>query len=182
MVAINAHPTDTTAEVEVVREAALRAGATAAVRATHFVEGGAGAEELARAVLDALELPSSYRPLYPSELGLSEKIETIAREIYGADGIELLPAAARELKEIERLGFGQLPVCIAKTHLSLSHDPRLVGCPRGFRLPVREARLYAGAGFVTAVAGDIRLLPGLPSRPAGEQIDIDENGNVVGLF
>ncbi len=182
VVAVNGYPTDTPAEVEAVREVGLAAGARAVVTATHFVDGGAGAEELARAVLAALETPCEFRPLYPDALSLAEKIEVIAREMYGADGVDLAPAAASELAAITRLGFGAVPVCMAKTHLSLSHDPKRLGRPRGFRVPVREARLYAGAGFVTAIAGDMRLMPGLPSRPAGEQIDIDAEGNVVGLY
>ncbi len=182
VVAVNGYPTDTPAELEAVREVGLAAGARAVVTATHFVDGGAGAEELAQAVLEALEAPCEFRPLYPDALPLAEKIEVIAREMYGADGIDLAPAAASELAAITRLGFGAVPICMAKTHLSLSHDPKRLGRPRGFRVPVREARLYAGAGFVTAIAGDMRLMPGLPSRPAGEQIDIDAEGNVVGLY
>lgn len=182
VVAVNAFPTDTPAELDAVREAALAAGARDVVAATHYADGGAGAEALARAVLAALAAPAAFRPLYPDDLPLAEKIEVIAREVYGADGVDLAPAAATSLAAITGLGFGALPVCMAKTHLSLSHDPRRLGRPRGFRVPVREARLYAGAGFVTAIAGDIRLMPGLPSHPAGEQIDVDADGNVVGLY
>jgi formate--tetrahydrofolate ligase len=186
VVAVNGFPGDTDAEMDALREVALAAGARAAVRSTHFADGGAGAEALAAAVRDALEAGAAsderYHPLYPDELPLAEKIETIAREIYGADGVDLAPAAAKQLLDFERQGFGRLPVCMAKTHLSLSHDAKLLGRPRGFRVPVKHARLYAGAGFVTAVAGDMRLMPGLPSHPAGEQIDLDADGNVVGLY
>jgi formate--tetrahydrofolate ligase len=182
VVAVNAFPSDSEAEFAVLREAALAAGATAAVRANHYAEGGEGAKELAQAVMAALEQPSAYHPLYPDELPPAQKIERIAKEIYGADGVDLAPTAARQLGQFERMGFGHLPVCMAKTHLSLSHDPKQLGRPRNFRVPVREVRLYAGAGFLTALAGDMRLMPGLPTKPAGEQIDIDEQGNVVGLY
>jgi formate--tetrahydrofolate ligase len=183
VVAVNGFPGDTDAEMAALREVALAAGARDAVRSTHFADGGEGALALAAAVQDAVASASSaYAPLYPDELPLADKIATIAREIYGADGVDLAPAAARQLAEFEKQGFGRLPVCMAKTHLSLSHDAKLLGRPRGFRVPVKSARLYAGAGFVTAVAGDMRLMPGLPSHPAGEQIDLDADGNVVGLY
>ena len=182
VVAVNGFPGDTEAEMAAVREIALAAGARDAVRSTHFADGGAGAEALAAAVRDAVAAGADYRPLYPDELPLADKIDVIAREIYGADGIDVAPAAARQLADFERQGFGHLPVCMAKTHLSLSHDAKLLGRPRGFRVPVKHARLYAGAGFVTAIAGDMRLMHGLPSHPAGEQIDLDADGNVVGLY
>ncbi len=182
VVAVNGFPGDTDAEMAAVREIAIAAGARDAVRSSHFADGGAGAEALAAAVRDALEEPAAYQPLYPDDLPLAEKIAVIAREIYGADGVDVAPAAARQLADFERQGFGRLPVCMAKTHLSLSHDAKLLGRPRGFRVPVKHARLFAGAGFVTAIAGDMRLMPGLPSHPAGEQIDLDADGNVVGLY
>jgi formate--tetrahydrofolate ligase len=182
VVAINGFPTDTEAEMAAVREVALGAGAVDAVRSTHFTDGGAGAQGLARAVMKALDEPGAFKPIYPDDLPLARKIETVARVIYGADGIELSPLAARQLAGFEKEGHGDKPVCIAKTHLSLSHDGSKKGRPRGFTVPVREAWLYAGAGFVTAVAGDMRLMPGLPSRPAGEQIDLTEDGTVVGLY
>jgi formate--tetrahydrofolate ligase len=183
VVAINAFPTDTPAEYAAIREAALAAGAREAVVTTNWAEGGRGAEALAVAVRDAAALDSrAFRLLYPDEMPLREKVETIAMRIYGADGVDFAPAAARALDEYEALGFGRLPVCVAKTHLSLSHDPNLKGRPTGFRFPVREVRLAAGAGFIYPLAGDMRTMPGLPSRPAGEKIDIDGDGNVVGLF
>jgi len=183
VVAINAFPTDTPAEVEAIREVAFAAGASDAVLATHFVDGGAGATELAQAVWDATESPDrDFRLLYPDEAPLGEKILTIARDIYGADGIELLPAAKRQLKQYEDLGYGHLPVCMAKTQYSLSHDANLKGRPSGFTVPVREIRLSAGAGFITPILGEMRTMPGLPSKPGGENIDIDADGNVVGLF
>jgi formate--tetrahydrofolate ligase len=120
--------------------------------------------------------------LYEDRETLREKIETVATEIYGADGVDYQPAAARRIDDYERAGFGGLPVCIAKTHLSISSDPALRGAPRGWRLPVREARANVGAGFVYLVSGDMRTMPGLSNSPAAERIDIDENGNVVGLY
>jgi len=183
VVAINAFPTDTPAEVAAIREASLAAGARAAVVSTHFTDGGAGAEALAHAVWDAAQEGSpDFHLLYPDEAPLRTKIETIASRIYGAAGVEYQPAAVKALKLYEELGFGHLPVCMAKTQYSLSHDPALKGRPRGFRLPVREVHLAAGAGFITPLAGEMRTMPGLPSRPGGENIDIDSDGNIVGLF
>src|SRR3990172_4375410 len=182
VVAINPFPTDTAAEHEAVREAAVSAGASDAVVPTHWADGGAGAEALAAAVWNAAEEDHTFRPLYPDEMPLAEKIETIATKVYGADGIDLAPAARKTLDEYERLGFGQLPVCVAKTHLSISHDPALLGRPSGFRVPIREVRLAAGAGFIYPLAGEMRTMPGLPSHPAGEKVDIDDDGKAVGLF
>jgi formate--tetrahydrofolate ligase len=183
VVAINAFPTDTAAEVEAIREVALAAGARDAVVATHFVDGGAGATALAEAVWDATEDPSrSFRLLYPDEAPLGEKILTIVKEVYGGDGIELTPAAQKSLQSYEAMGFGHLPVCMAKTQYSISHDAALKGRPSGFTVPIREIRLSAGAGFITPLCGEMRTMPGLPSRPGGEKIDIDASGEVVGLF
>jgi formate--tetrahydrofolate ligase len=183
VVAINAFPTDTQAEHAAIREVALAAGARDAVLATHFVDGGAGAEDLARAVWAAAEEGApDFTYLYPDDAPIAAKIESIATRIYGADGIDLLPAAARAIRQIEHLGFGRLPICMAKTQYSLSHDPALLGRPTGFRVPIRDVRLSAGAGFVTAYLGEMRTMPGLPSRPGGENIDIDANGEIVGLF
>ncbi len=183
VVAVNAFPTDTAAEVEAVREVALAAGARAAVVADHWARGGAGAEDLARAVWAAAEEGApDFRLLYPDDAPLLDKIEAIAVEVYGADGVDLLPAAEKQLRQYEGLGFGGLPICMAKTQYSLSHDAALKGRPRGFRVPIREVRLSAGAGFITPLVGEMRTMPGLPSRPGGENIDIDADGNVVGLF
>jgi formate--tetrahydrofolate ligase len=183
VVAINVFPTDTPDEIAAVREVALAAGARDAVVARHFTDGGAGAEDLARAVWAAAEEGSpDFRLLYPDEMSLKDKIETIATRIYGADGVDYQPAAAKSLKLYEDMGFGHLPVCMAKTQYSLSHDAKLLGRPTGYRLPIREVRLSAGAGFVTPICGDMRTMPGLNSRPGGERIDIDADGNVVGLF
>jgi formate--tetrahydrofolate ligase len=183
VVAINSFPTDTAAEVEAVREAALAAGACDAMVATHWAHGGAGAEQLARAVWEAAAVGApDFALLYPDEMSLREKIEAIAVQIYGASGVDEFPAATKALAQYEALGFGSLPVCIAKTQYSLSHDTSLKGRPSGFRLPIREVQLRAGAGFITPLAGDMRTMPGLPSHPAGERIDIDADGNIRGLF
>ena len=183
VVAINAFPTDTPAEMEAVRQVALAAGAHAAVVANHWAEGGAGATDLAAAVWAAAEEGApNFQLLYPDEAPLADKIEAIATKVYGADGVDYLPAARKQLAQYEALGFGHLPICMAKTQYSLSHDAALKGRPTGFRIPIREVRLSAGAGFVTPLAGEMRTMPGLPSRPGGENIDIDANGEIVGLF
>jgi formate--tetrahydrofolate ligase len=182
VVAINIFPTDTPDEIQAIRDVALAAGAEAAVEARHFTDGGAGAEELARAVWAAAEKGAEMQLLYPDDMPLKGKIETIATRIYGADGVDYLPAANKQLAAYEAMGHGNLPICMAKTQYSLSHDAKLLGAPKGFRIPVREVRLYAGAGFVTPILGDMRTMPGLNSRPGGERIDIDADGNVVGLF
>jgi formate--tetrahydrofolate ligase len=183
VVAINSFPTDKPSEIEVVRGAALAAGASAAVVADHFARGGAGAEELARAVWrEANDGAPGFRFLSREGASLEERIVRIATRVYGADGVDFSGEAAKQLAEFERLGYGHLPVCMAKTQLSLSHDPALKGRPTGFRVPVRDARLFAGAGFVTAYCGEMLMMPGLPSRPSGEDVDINELGETVGLF
>ncbi len=183
VVAMNAFPTDTDAEYAAIREVAIAAGARDAVVTRNFADGGAGAEDLAEAVWAAAEEGApAFRLLYPDEMPLREKIETIAREIYGAAGVDFTPGASKRLADYEALGYGSLPVCMAKTHLSLSHEASLKGRPTGFRFPIRDVRLSAGAGFIYPLAGDMRTMPGLPSHPAGENIDIDANGEVVGLF
>jgi formate--tetrahydrofolate ligase len=181
VVAVNAFAGDFHSEHAAIREIAASAGVRSAV-CTHFENGGKGAVELAEAVVEAAEEPSDFRMLYADAASLREKIETVATEVYGADGVDYAPLAARHLDNYERAGFGSLPVCIAKTHLSISSDPTLPGAPRGWRLPVREARANVGAGFVYLVSGDMRTMPGLSRHPAAENIDIDENGNVVGLY
>ncbi len=180
VVAVNAFPTDHASERRAIADIAREEGVRVAV-STHFSEGGKGAVELAEAIMDACAEPSDFRYLYPDDMSLVDKIDTIAQQVYGADGIDLSPVAARQLDTYERCGFGSLPVCIAKTHLSLSADPSLVGAPVGWRLPVREVRASAGAGFVYPICGDMRTMPGLSSAPAAEHIDIDEAGEVVGL-
>jgi formate--tetrahydrofolate ligase len=181
VVAINAFAEDFPSEHQAIREIAAAVRVRTAV-CTHFVNGGKGAVELAEAIIEATEEPSEFRMLYEDSATLRQKIETIAREVYGADGVDYLPQAARQIETYEKAGFGNLPVCIAKTHLSISSDPSLKGAPTGWRLPVREARANVGAGFVYLVSGDMRTMPGLSSSPAAERIDIDDQGNVVGLY
>ena len=180
VVAVNAFPTDHDSEHQALREIAEEAGVRAAV-CTHFARGGKGAVELAEAVAEVAEAPGDFRLLYPDDASLREKIETIATRVYGADGVDYDLTAARQLDAYERNGFGRLPVCIAKTHLSISSDPTLKGAPTGWRLPVREVRASVGAGFVYPICGDMRTMPGLPMRPAVHRIDLDEHGEVVGL-
>lgn len=179
---VNAFPTDTDAEHDYIKAKALAAGADFAVVHRMHADGGAGGVELAEAVVAACELPKEFRFLYPDDAPIAEKIETIATEIYGAEGVDFQPAALSKIDLYTRLGYDRLPICMAKTHLSLSHDPALKGRPRGWRLPVRDIRASVGAGFLYPLCGDMRTMPGLPKRPAGDSIDLDCNGQVVGLF
>ncbi len=183
VVALNHFIADSDAEIETVMRACQRLGVPGCLSRV-WERGGAGGTDLAEAVLRAMGAPNrpSFRPLYPDELPLVKKIEAIATSLYGADGVSVLPAAQTKLTKYESLGYGQLPVCIAKTQNSLSDDPRKLGRPRGFTVTIRDAKLSAGAGFVVAYAGDILTMPGLPKKPAAESIDIDESGQVVGLF
>ncbi|MBC8092322.1 MAG: formate--tetrahydrofolate ligase [Pseudonocardia sp.] len=180
VVAINAFPGDHPSEHAAIAEIASSMGARSAV-CTNFADGGAGAVELARAVAEAADEPSEFRFLYPDSASLREKIETVAGRVYGADGVDYSPAAARQLDAAERNGFGDLPVCIAKTHLSISSDATLMGAPTGWRLPVREIRASVGAGFVYPICGDMRTMPALGAHPAAHQIDIDADGRIVNL-
>ncbi|MDV6013543.1 formate--tetrahydrofolate ligase [Haloechinothrix sp. LS1_15] len=180
VVAINAFPTDHPSERQAIMDVAAEEGVRAAT-STHFTEGGKGAVELADAVAEACNEPADFRLLYEDDLPLVDKIDRIARDVYGADGVDISPAAQRQLATYERCGYGMLPVCIAKTHLSLSADPALKGAPTGWRLPVREVRASVGAGFIYAICGEMRTMPGLSSAPAAEQIDIDDAGQIVGL-
>ncbi|MDQ3377436.1 MAG: formate--tetrahydrofolate ligase [Actinomycetota bacterium] len=180
VVAINAFPTDHDSEHAAIREIAEEMGARVAV-ANHFSEGGAGAIELAEAVAEAAEEPTEFNFLYPVEASLREKIETIATKVYGADGVAYDMKASQQLDSYEKSGFGNLPVCMAKTHLSISSDPTLLGAPKGWTLPVREVRASVGAGFIYPLCGEMRTMPGLSATPAATRIDIDENGEVVGL-
>ena len=185
VVAVNAFPTDTAAEHEAIRTVALAAGARAAVVTTHFTDGGAGAATLAEAVWAAATAgEAKFAPIYADDMPLAKKIETIATRIYGADGVDIAPAAAKRLVRLEELGYGHLPICMAKTQYSLSHDASKLGRPTGFRVPVKAVTLAAGAGFITAVCGDMRLMPGLNKSPGGERIDLDleHGGEIVGLF
>src|ERR687889_441323 len=181
VVAINAFPTDYETEYDAIREIAGEMGARVAV-CRHFSDGGVGAVELADAVAEAAEEPTEFAFLYPDEAPLREKIETIAKEVYGASGVEYDMSASRQLDSYQKNGFGELPICMAKTHLSISSDPSLKGAPTGWMLPVREVRASVGAGFVYPICGDMRTMPGLSAAPAAEGIDIDENGEIVGLF
>ena len=180
VVAINAFPTDHTSEHAAIREIAEGMGARVAV-CNHFAEGGAGAVELADAVAEATEEPTEFRFLYPEEASLREKIESIATKVYGADGVAYDMKASQQLDSYENNGFGRLPVCMAKTHLSISSDPTLVGAPKGWTLPVREVRASVGAGFIYPLCGEMRTMPGLSATPAATRIDLDDNGEVVGL-
>ncbi|MBI3976819.1 MAG: formate--tetrahydrofolate ligase [Chloroflexi bacterium] len=182
VVAINRFYTDTDAEVRLVREIALDAGAADAVVCEHWAKGGEGAVDLARAVAKATEKPNGFRFLYPLDIPIKEKIRTIATQVYGASDVTFQPPAERAIKLFTELGYNDLPICMAKTHLSLSHDPALKGRPTGFVVPIRDVRLSAGAGFLYPLLGDMRTMPGLPTHPAGENVDIDEHGRVVGLF
>jgi formate--tetrahydrofolate ligase len=181
VVAINAMPSDFASERDAIHEVAASMGVRSAV-GTHFADGGRGAAELAEAVAEAAEKPGDFHFLYPDEATLREKIEAVATKIYGADGVDYTPLASRQLDGYEKNGFGGLPVCIAKTQYSLSHDATLKGAPTGFRLPVREVRASVGAGFVYPICGDMRTMPGLSSKPAAISIDFDDNGDIVGLY
>ena len=181
VVAINAFPADHESEYDAIREIAGEMGARVAV-CDHFAEGGKGAVELAEAVAEAADEPSSFRFLYKLEAPLREKIEAIATRVYGADGVDYDPSASRQLDSYEKNGFGNLPICMAKTHLSISSDPSLRGAPKGWTLPVRQARASVGAGFIYPICGDMRTMPGLSIHPAAHGIDIDEDGEIVGLF
>ncbi len=184
VVAVNHFPADSDAEHAVIREAAIAAGAVGATTHRLHTEGGAGGEELAEAVVAACDGREAdpLRFTYDEEDALEIKIEKVATGVYGADGVEFSLSARRSIDLLADMGYVRLPVCMAKTHLSLSHDPTLKGRPRGWTLPVRDVRLSAGAGFFYALCGDILTMPGLPARPAGEGIDIDADGTVKGLF
>ncbi len=182
VVAINKFATDTGAEVELVRQAAMQAGAEDAVVSDHWANGGEGSRELAEAVITAADKPSQAELLYDDSLSIKEKIETIAKKVYLADGVTYEPKAEKQIEAYERAGLSHLPICMAKTHLSLSHDPDLKGVPRGFTVPVVEVRASAGAGFLCPLLGKMRTMPGLPSRPAFMDIDLDDDGQVVGMF
>lgn len=182
VVAINRFHTDTDAEIAVVERVCKELGAPVSLTEV-FAKGGEGGADLAQKVCRTIdEQPSAYHPLYDTALTIPEKIETIAKEIYRADGVTFTAAAKKSIAEIESLGEDKLPVCIAKTQYSLSDNPALLGKPEGFTLTVREVRLSAGAGFVVALTGDIMTMPGLPKVPAAENIDVDENGVISGLF
>jgi formate--tetrahydrofolate ligase len=182
VVAINRFPTDTDQELDAVRRLALDYGAHAAELNEAFEHGGHGAAALAEAAADAAESPSSFQPIYPLDAPITAKIEAIAKRVYGADGIYLLPAAENDINRYTAQGLDTLPICMAKTHLSLSHDPNLAGAPTGFTVPIRAVRAYTGAGWLVPLCGDMQTMPGLSATPAAFNIDIDEHGRTVGLF
>jgi len=183
VVAVNSFTNDTLAEVELVRQAALEAGAMGAVVSRHWMEGGKGAVALAEAVVKACEQPSKFKFLYPLELSIKEKIETICREIYRADGVDYSPEAEAKIEQFTKLGFSGLPLCMAKTHLSFTDKGDLKGAPRGFRITINDIRASVGAGFLYPLLGTMRTMPGLPTRPVFYDVDLDlKTGKVVGLF
>ena len=182
VVAINRFPDDTEEEVEAVRRLALEGGAHGADLNEAFERGGEGASSLAEALVDAVEQGSSYAPIYPLEAPIDEKIEAVSKRVYGADGVVYLPAAREKIKTFTENGYDKLPICMAKTHLSLSHDPLLLNAPTGFTVTVRDVRAYTGAGWLVPLLGDMQTMPGLGKTPAAFDVDIDENGRTVGLF
>ena len=181
VVAVNAFTTDTPAELELIRTKARAAGAVDAFVSNVWARGGAGGAELAEAIVAACEQPKDFKFLYPDDASIKQKIETIATKIYGAAGVSYLPEAEAKIETYTRLGFDRLPICMAKTHLSLSHDPALLGAPTGFTLPVRDIRASVGAGFLYPLCGDMRTMPGLSKHPAFEKVDLID-GKIVGLF
>jgi len=182
VVAINHFESDTDAEVNAIRHKALAAGAAEAVTSKVWLKGGEGGVELAEAVTKAAEKPSEFKFLYPLDWPIKKKIETIATSIYGAEGVSYSPVAEKKIDLYTKQGFAKLPLCMAKTHLSLSHDPNLKGRPTGFTVPIRDVRASVGAGFLYPLLGQMRTMPGLPKEPAGNKVDIDDKGNIVGLF
>jgi formate--tetrahydrofolate ligase len=182
VVGVNRFPTDTDEELDAVRRLALEHGAFAAEINEAFLRGGEGAVALAEAVVGAADRPNSFDFAYPIDAPIEEKIAAVATKVYGADGVELLPAARQAAARFEEAGLGSLPICMAKTHLSLSHDPALRNAPTGFTVPVRDLRPYTGAGWIVALCGDMMTMPGLGKKPAAHAIDIDEKGETVGLF
>ena len=182
VVAVNAFATDTKKEVELCRQLAIEAGAEDAVVSTHWADGGKGSMKLAEAVVAACDRPSNFKFLYPLNATIKEKIETIATKIYNAKDVSYAPAAEKKIKLYHDLGFDKLPICMAKTHLSISHDPSMKNVPSGYTLPIRDIRASVGAGFLYPLCGDMRTMPGLPSSPAGERVDLDKKGKILGLF
>ncbi len=182
VVSINRFTPDTDAEVALVREKAMEAGALGAYPITVWADGGEGAVELAEAVVAACEKPADFQLLYPDNISIKEKIEILATRVYNADGVVYEPLAERKIKQFEDLGLGHLPICMAKTHLSISHDPSMKGRPGNYIFPIRDIRASVGAGFLYPLAGAMRTMPGLGSKPAAHNVDIDEYGRTIGLF
>jgi formyltetrahydrofolate synthetase len=181
VVALNRFPSDHAEEIAVVKQVAAEAGAFATVESQVFAEGGAGGDALAAAVEQACSQPGEFRYLYDLSWSLTKKIETLTSTIYGASSVEYSSDARKQLERYEKQGYGNLPICMAKTQYSLSHDASKIGAPRDYAFPIREVRLAAGAGFIYPLAGDMRTMPGLPATPGAERIDIDAEGNTVGL-
>ncbi|MHB1346977.1 MAG: formate--tetrahydrofolate ligase [Candidatus Humimicrobiaceae bacterium] len=182
VVSINTFSADYKEEIAAIKEMALKAGADDCVISEVWAKGSAGGEDLANAVVRACEKPSDFKFLYPLEASIKEKIEIIATKIYGADGVDYLPKAEEKIALYTKQGFDKLPICMAKTHLSLSHDPNLKGRPRGYRIPIRDVKASIGAGFLYPLLGEMRTMPGLSKVPAGTRVDLDDKGNIVGLF
>ncbi len=182
VVAVNRFKDDSAAEIDLIRRLSVAAGAEDAVMSDHWAQGGAGAVDLAHAVVAACKKPANFRFLYPLEMSIKDKIETIVREMYGGSGVEYLPEAEKKIELYTRQGFDKLPICMAKTHLSLSHDPNLKGAPTGFVVPVRDVRASVGAGFLYPLLGTMSTMPGLSTRPGYYDVDLDtETGRVIGL-
>ena len=182
VVSVNRFTPDTDAEVELIRKKAVEAGALGAYPITVWSDGGEGAVDLAKAVVEACEQPTDFKLLYPDELSIKEKIEVLATKVYNAAGVSYAPLAEKKIKQFEETGWGNLPICMAKTHLSISHDPALKGAPSGHIFPIRDIRASVGAGFLYPLAGTMRTMPGLGSKPSAHNVDIDADGKIVGLF
>lgn len=181
VVTLNSFTTDTQEEIDFIREKCESIGVHFALSEV-WAKGGEGGIELANKVLEALKEPSDFKFLYDEKLSIEEKLNIISKEIYGADSVKILPKAKSEIAQIEKIGLDKMPICIAKTPASLSDNPNLLGRPSGFDITIKEVRVSAGAGFIVALAGDVMVMPGLPKVPAAENLDIDENGNIIGLF
>ncbi len=181
VVTLNSFTTDTQEEIDFIREKCESIGVHFALSEV-WAKGGEGGIELANKVLEALKEPSDFKFLYDEKLSIEEKLNIISKEIYGADSVKILPKAKSEIAQIEKIGLDKMPICIAKTPASLSDNPNLLGRPSGFDITIKEVRVSAGAGFIVALAGDVMVMPGLPKLPAAENLDIDENGNIIGLF
>jgi len=182
VVAVNRFTQDTDAEIALIREKSVAAGAEGAYLSEVWAKGGEGGVELAQAVMAACDKRSKFKLLYDLDAPIKQKIEAIATKIYGADGVDYAPLAERKIEMFTKWGLDKLPICMAKTHLSLTHDPAIKGRPRGFRIPIRDVRPSVGAGFLYPLLGEMSTMPGLPSRPAAVDVDIDEQGTTVGLF
>jgi formyltetrahydrofolate synthetase len=182
VVTVNRRTTDVDKEVAMVQDIALKAGADFCEPIEVWAKGGEGGREAAEAIVKACEMPKDFKYLYDLDTSIKEKIETIATKIYGADGVDYTPVAEAAIKTFTEAGYDKLPLCMAKTHLSLTHDPNLKGRPTGWRLPIRDIRPTIGAGFLYPLCGDMRTMPGLPSEPAGNKVDLVEGGRIVGLF